>query len=113
MPQLLTDSEMLVLARPTSIQAKGGFPTKLGEYLATGKPVLVTRVGEIPKYLEDNINAFIAEPDSPVKFAEKMDFILSHPEEATKVGIEGMKLTQTVFNYKYQARNLVNFINSL
>ena len=49
---------MLVLARPDNIQAKGGFPTKLGEYLATGNPVVVTKVGEIPNYLIDGVNAF-------------------------------------------------------
>ena len=51
------------MARPDSRQARGGFPTKLGEYLATGKPVCVTKVGEITVYLEDNVSAFLAEPE--------------------------------------------------
>ena len=36
MPQLLCGANMLALARPDNEQAKYGFPTKLGEYLATG-----------------------------------------------------------------------------
>jgi glycosyltransferase involved in cell wall biosynthesis len=112
-PQLLINATMLALARPVSIQAQGGFPTKLGEYLATGNPAIVTRVGEIPLYLKDNLNALIAEPDSAIKFAEKIDFVLSNPEKARAIGQEGKKLTQTIFNYKQQAKNLVDFINTL
>lgn len=112
-PQLLINATMLALARPVSIQAQGGFPTKLGEYLATGNPAIVTSVGEIPLYLKNNANAFIAEPDSAAKFAEKIDYVLSNPESSAKIGMEGKKLTQTVFNYKYQAKNIISFINSL
>jgi glycosyltransferase involved in cell wall biosynthesis len=47
-PAILQHASLLVLPRPESKQAQGGFPTKLGEYLATGNPVCSTRVGEIP-----------------------------------------------------------------
>ena len=44
----LLNAKILVLPRPDSLQAQNGFPTKLGEYLATANPTLVTGVGEIP-----------------------------------------------------------------
>lgn len=50
MPQMLKNAEALVLDRPNSLQAQYGFPTKLGEYLLTGNPVVVTKVGDIPLY---------------------------------------------------------------
>lgn len=112
-PRLLSSADILVLARPANIQAKGGFPTKLGEYLATGIPVIVTRVGTIPEYLQDKKNAFIAEPDSAEEFAKKIEYVLTNPEEAEQVGQEGKKLTQTIFNYKYQANNIIHFIKSI
>src|SRR5690606_3427017 len=49
-PAIIQDADLLVLPRPDSKQAQGGFPTKLGEYLATGNPVVATRVGELPDY---------------------------------------------------------------
>jgi glycosyltransferase involved in cell wall biosynthesis len=45
-PAVLKNAELAVLPRPDSRQARGGFPTKLGEYLASGTPVCVTSVGE-------------------------------------------------------------------
>ena len=41
MPQILTDASILALARPNNVQSQNGFPTKLGEYLATGNPVAI------------------------------------------------------------------------
>ena len=39
MPQLLYNARILALSRPDNLQTQNGFPTKLGEYLATGNPV--------------------------------------------------------------------------
>jgi len=64
-------AKILALARPKSKVADAGFPSKLTEYLSTGNPVVVTRVGEIPYYLKDNVHAFLTEPDSVNSFAER------------------------------------------
>lgn len=112
-PSLLMNSKMLALARPSSLQSTGGFPTKLGEYLATGKPVLVTKVGDIPLYLRDNENAFLAEPDNNIKFANKISYILDNYGLALEVAKQGKILTETTFNYKVQAKRLYDYLNSL
>jgi len=113
MPAYLCSASLLALARPDSLQAQGGFPTKLGEYLATGKPVVVTAVGEIPDYLTDGVHAFVAEPGSAEKFAEKLNEALSHPARAAEAGLAGRELTRTVFNYRVQADQIIAFIKSL
>ena len=112
-PAYLCNAETLALARPQSIISDAGFPSKLTEYLATGKPVVVTRVGEIPAYLKDNDTAFLSAPDSAEAFAIKLDFVLSNYEFAQKVGSRGKDLTATVFNYSYQVKRMLEFIKSL
>ncbi|HEY5535113.1 MAG TPA: glycosyltransferase family 4 protein [Ignavibacteria bacterium] len=109
-PRYLCNAIGLVLARPDNIRAKGGFPTKVGEYLATGKPIVVTKVGEIPSYLKDNVNAFLAEPGSVESFASKMIELIEYPIKANQIGLRGKKLTENVFNYKVQAQNIIDFI---
>jgi len=112
-PTYLIHAKILALARPNTIRAQGGFPTKLGEYLATGKPVIVTKVGDIPKYLVDGLNAFIVEPDNIDKFAEKLRYILHHYEEAVNVGKEGQKMAATTFCSRLQSEKLYHFLNSI
>lgn len=112
-PVLLQRSAVLALARPDNIQAKGGFPTKLGEYLASGRPVLVTAVGDIPDYIQDGVNGFLAKPGSVDDFSIKMEQILTDYENAAFIGKEGEKLTFTSFNNNYQAGRLIDFIDKL
>lgn len=104
MPQLLNDAQILALARPNNIQSQNGFPTKLGEYLCTGNPVVVTKVGEIPLFLKDGYNAILAEPDSIESFAEKMDWCLSHEMESKSIGMRGKALALDQFSYKTQSK---------
>jgi len=105
----LNEARVLALARPANKQAEAGFPTKLGEYLATGSPVICTKVGDIPDYLFDKVNAFMAEPGSIDSFAEKILFVYQNPEFSKKVGLEGKKLVYKEFNYLYQSEKLIAF----
>jgi glycosyltransferase involved in cell wall biosynthesis len=110
MPMYLCHARILALARPTSLQADYGFPSKLGEYLATGNPVVVTRVGEIPLYLEDGKNAFITEPDNIGQFASKLEYVLEHPDIAREVGLRGRVVALDHFDYKLQGERIVKFL---
>ena len=110
MPQMLKNAEVLALARPDSIQAQCGFPTKLGEYLLTENPVVVTRVGDIPLFLQDGVSALIAEPDDIEGFANKMVWILEHPQEAMVIGKEGTRIAMNSFQYKIEAKKIIDVI---
>ena len=109
-PGFLINANLLVLSRPDSRQAQGGFPTKLGEYLATGNPVCVTKVGEIPDYLEDNVSAFMAEPGDVDSFADAMDRALQDEANAKRVGANGRKVAEENFDVEKQAKRLSQFL---
>ncbi|KAF5073312.1 Glycosyl transferases group 1 [anaerobic digester metagenome] len=112
-PSFLKNAKALALARPRSLQAEGGFPTKLGEYLATGKPVIVTNVGEIPDYLQHKKNAILCSSDDVDSFADGLEWVINNYPEATKIGIEGRLLSEQVFSAKVQGEKLSNFLKSL
>lgn len=110
MPKLLKNAKMLCLARPTTTQATYGFPTKLGEYLSTGNPVVVTAVGDIPRYL-NNDNSFIVKADDNHAFAQRMLEVLNDYDNALKIGAKGRMLTKKVFNADVQANVLHEWLN--
>lgn len=111
-PMLLNESKILALSRPANLQAEGGFPSKLTEYLATGIPTLMTRVGEIDKYFSDSINIYLSKPDSAVEFSNKLSFIVENYNEALLVAENGRKKNKE-FDYKNQSRILLDFIVTL
>lgn len=110
MPKLLKGAYMLALARPNNMQAQYGFPTKLGEYLATGKPVVVTRVGEIGDFLIDGMNCRMAEPNNPQDFAEKMSWVADNEEKALTLGEKGKQLTNKEFSSLEQCKKALEFM---
>lgn len=112
-PAIIKNADLLVLPRPNSKQAQGGFPTKLGEYLATGNPVCCTTVGEIQNYLVDNESAYFAKPDSVKSFAECMERALSDLKFAQKVGSNGKIIAEREFNKDIQAKKLLDFLLEL
>lgn len=112
-PEILVSAKILVLPRPPSFQSEGGFPTKLGEYLATGNPVIVTKVGEIANYLTDLENVYMAEPGSVDSLVKEFKAVLYNYPGALKIGEKGREIVMKHFNYKVQTNNIINFIRSL
>lgn len=110
MPQYLTNASILALARPDSKQAQGGFPTKLGEYLATGKPVIVTSVGEIPDYLSHRKNAILCEPGSVSDFTKHLNWILQNEQLQFQIGKAGKEVAHDIFNSIVQGRRFNLFL---
>lgn len=112
-PQYLTNASVLALARPDSKQAQGGFPTKLGEYLTTGVPTLITNVGENEKYVKDGIHLFFAPPGDPEVYAAKLKMILTNYADALKVARQGQEFVYENFSHITTSRNLLKFITYL
>lgn len=112
-PAILKNAKLLVLPRPDSRQAQGGFPTKLGEYLATQNPVCATTVGELPDYLVDGVSVFFAKPGHIDSFAQAMHRALSNHKHAKTVGENGRKVAEVHFNKETQAGILYQFLQSL
>lgn len=111
MPKILTDASILALARPDNIQSQNGFPTKLGEYLATGNPVAVTKVGDIPLYLKDKESAYLSKPDDFNDFARTLDVIANDYSRAIEVGNEGRRLCFSAFSSEVQALKALSFMS--
>jgi len=109
MPQLLKNADALVLARPFSI-FHFGFPTKLGEFLLTGNPTVVTNVGDIERFLKDGESSLIAEPGNVQDIANKIEWVLTHPKESEAIGKKGCDVAMKYFNYRIEAQKLLDVI---
>ena len=110
MPQILTNATILALCRPDNIQAKYGFPTKLGEYLLTGNPVVITDTGDVSKFLVNRKSAMIANPNNNEVFSEMIEWLLNHPDEAIAIGKNGKDVAIKCFNAQVEAKKIVDFM---
>lgn len=113
MPVILCNAQLLVVSKPDNEQNSGNFPIKIGEYLATGVPVVVTTVGEIPLFIKDGKSGFLAEPGSAESFANKMEEALANPAKAFTIGQRGKKIAEEFFDYKIQAAAMAEYISKI
>ncbi len=112
-PDLLYGADLLVLASPKSIRASATMPCKVGEYLCTSRPVVVTGQGEILNYLTDGVDSFLAKPDSVEDFALKMNQAISDPVSSCIVGRKGRDVALREFSGEKQAEKIIQFYSSL
>ncbi|QTE29020.1 glycosyltransferase [Pengzhenrongella sicca] len=110
---ILARCHLLALPRPVSRQASGGFPTKLGEYLATARPVLTTAVGEIPRHLRDGETCLMVAPNDEGALARALVGAASSYDAAREVGRRGRGLIDASFSAPVQARKVVGLVESL
>lgn len=111
--QYITHASLLAMVRAKDLQSDASYPSKLSEFLATAKPVVAVKVGDVSKYLTDGVDAFLIEPGDVDELAEKINFVLTNYEKAVRVGEKGHELTNTTFNYNFQAQRLMGFIKRL
>lgn len=107
MPDFLANAEMLMLTRPNNIQAHYGFPTKLGEYLLSKRPVIISDVGDINNYLKNKESAIIVNPDVISEFIDSMIWISNNPIEANIIGLNGQKCAKNNFNYMMETKKMI------
>jgi glycosyltransferase involved in cell wall biosynthesis len=103
---------ILCMPRNNTIQANAGFPFKLAEYLASGKPVLTSRSSDVSDYVNEN-DAYIYEPGDSLKIESFIRQILTDYGTALKVGNNGKLKAQKYFDSRHIAEEFNNFIINL
>ncbi len=109
----MSNAAVLALAKPSNKQAEHCFPTKIAEYLSTGKPVLTTNTGSIPQFLTNRKNSFLTEPNNPVELAKTLSDIFLNYDQAEIIGKNGRELAQNEFEYTKQVDRIIVFFDQL
>jgi len=112
-PALINSCQILALTRPNGIFAEAGFPTKLGEYFACKKPVLITRVGDIPLYFKNEEQAIIVEPENIDSIVKGFLKIIENKELSNKIAENGFKWMNENLNYRNISEKLNSFVLSI
>ncbi len=104
---------LLIPLRPT-IQDEARFPHKIGEYLASGRPMITTAYGEINHYdFIDEETALVALEYQVAAFAEKMQFVIDYPEKSREIGMRGRQMGLENFDYSKHGKALLGFLSIL
>jgi glycosyltransferase involved in cell wall biosynthesis len=83
-------ANVLINIRRESILSRSGLSTKLSEYLASGRLVLGSNVGEAARYLKHGESALLVSPECSVEeIAKMLGMALSSPDLRGRIGKAG------------------------
>lgn len=103
MPSIVAAAHVVVVPQRDDWTARAQFPLKLTDGMAMAKPILSTRVGDIPEILADT--GYVVEPGSPPQIAVKIQEIFQDLTLANARGRKGRE--RCVQYYSLQAMSAI------
>lgn len=111
MPEVIAAADVIVVPQRDTPAAQAQFPLKLTDGMAMAKPILATRVGDIPRILGDT--GYLVDPDAPEQIAAQICRIFADPAAAAQQGIRARNRCIEHCSIEAMAASLATVITSL
>jgi len=99
-PDLYPDFDIVV--HPSHSENVGGAV----ESLLLGRPTITTNVGGLPDLVKDGETGWLVPPKSPKALADKIEYALTHYDEAARLAENGKRLCMEMFDIRKNARDV-------
>lgn len=103
---LLAQSDVMVL--PSFAE---GVPVVLMEAMASGLPVIASRVAGVQELVEDGVSGYAVPPGDLDSLSERLDALLSDPELCARMGAAGQAKVAAEFDQAAEARWLEQILS--
>lgn len=100
----LSAADILVVPKVDHVINRAGMPTKMTEYLSMGKPVVTTRVGDIPLYLEHRKNGWLCRPGDDSDLSAALKELIQDSGLRERLGVAARKIAMDKFDYRAAGR---------
>jgi len=90
-----------------------GFSTKLAEYLAMAKPVVVSKVGDVALYLRHGIHAMLCEPGDVDDLVLNIVLLLSDDQLANRIARNGRLLAEEEFGISKNVERIISTLDAV
>ena len=103
-PPLLAASDVLLVTLSGHPTFADFVPSKLIDFMAVGRPVLLAAAGESARLVEMSGAGIVVAPEDPAALAGAAAWLRSHPEEAGEMGRRGRAFARTRMRSRQAAR---------
>ena len=102
----MSAADVLVVPKKDDIANMAGMPAKLAEYLAMGRAVVVSRVGDMPLYLNDHEDSLLCEPGDADSLAGALRQLIHDVSMRNKLANNARLAASRHFDYRQVAARL-------
>lgn len=107
-PKYLACADVLLLPFKNKIANIGRWPTKLGEYMSIGRPIVSNPVSNIKGLFESNKIGLLA-AETPDDFAAKIIHLFENPKLCEECGNNARRVAEQQFAWQVLTKKLENF----
>ncbi|MDB9495060.1 glycosyltransferase family 4 protein [Spirulina major CS-329] len=111
MPDLVAAADIIVVPQRDTPITRAQFPLKLTDGMAMAKPIIASRVGDIPTLLGDT--GFLVEPESPAAIAAQIQWIFTHYDRALALGQQARNRCIAQYSFAAMAARLAEVLTPL
>jgi glycosyltransferase involved in cell wall biosynthesis len=111
MPEVVAAADIIMVPQRNSPAALAQFPLKLTDGMAMAKPIIASRVGDIPDILADT--GYLVEPSSPEEIVIQIKTIFEDLEQAQKRGEAARKRCIQYYSLEAMADILSEILSAL
>lgn len=111
LPKHLAAADILVIPQRDTTDTQGQIPAKLFDAMAMAKPIVTTRISDIPEVLGEN--GYLVEPGNPEELALTLQHILDHPQEAKARGLRARERCIELYDIKVMEKKLQSLIKEI
>jgi len=113
LPEFLSAADIVAIPQRQTSDSIGQIPAKLFDAMSMAKPIIATRVSDIPEVLEGC--GYLVDPSEPSQLADAIQYIFSHPGEAKATGCaarERCKQRYDMHNLERDLHGLVEHVSA-
>ena len=103
----LTACDLLCLPLRDNNANRGRFPMKLSDYMAVGRPIVATAVGDISQLFEEEAIGRLAD-DTPESFAQEIAMLLANSTLRAQFGKHARVVAEKRFDWAILSDQLLN-----
>lgn len=105
--------DVLIIPRTRDTAMRGGLPSKFAEYLALGKPLVVTDVDDTARYVREHDCGLICKPDANSMADALRRVLLMSPDTRIRMAANARHLAETVFDWRVIAADYLQTLHTL
>jgi glycosyltransferase involved in cell wall biosynthesis len=109
LPEYLAVADVLTIPQRDTSDTVGQMPAKIFDAMAMAKPIVSTRVSDIPEVLGDC--GYLVDPGNIEQLASALTFIFSHPEEALDKGRKARQRCVELYDTKVMETRLLDLVD--